>query len=111
MAKITEYKVTKPMHNPAHPGEVLQEIVVQGLQMKVSDAAKKLGVDRTTLSRLMHGHIAVSIEMALRLAKALNTTPQFWLNMQQNYDLAQMQTQNLDLSRVGRLSAGGFALA
>jgi addiction module HigA family antidote len=111
MAKIAEYKVTKPMHKPAHPGEMLQEIVVQGLQMKVSDAAKKLGVDRTTLSRLMHGHIAVSIEMALRLAKALNTTPQFWLNMQQNYDLAQIQTQNLDLSRVGRLSADGYALA
>lgn len=109
MAKKVEYKVKKPMYNPAHPGAVLKEMLVDGLHMKIGDAARKLGVDRTTLSRLIHGHIAVSVEMALRLSKALGTTPQFWLNMQQNYDLFDASQQHIDLSRVKRFAADGSA--
>lgn len=100
MAKKKEYPVTKPMYNPAHPGTMLKEMVLADLGITVSEAAEKLDVDRTTLSRLLNGHIAVSVDMALRLAKALGTTPNFWLNMQQNYDLAPARKRSIDLSRV-----------
>lgn len=94
----------KSMHNPAHPGEVIRETVINGLNLKIVDAARKLDVDRTTLSRLLNGHIDVSVEMALRLAKALGTSPQLWLNMQQAYDLWQAsKCCPVDLSNVERL--------
>jgi addiction module HigA family antidote len=55
--------------------------------VNITQAANKLGVARKTLSQLVNGHIDVSAEMAIRLSKALNTTPQLWMNMQQGYDL------------------------
>lgn len=75
------------MYNPAHPGEVLQELYLEPLQLTITDAAKALGVTRNTLADLAKGRSRVSTPMALRLAKAFGTTAELWLNMQQNYDL------------------------
>jgi addiction module HigA family antidote len=74
------------MHNPAHPGKVLKEALSQ---ISVTDAAKRLGVGRVALSRLLNGATGVSAEMDLRLSKALGTTPGFWYGMQANYDMWQ----------------------
>ena len=74
------------MHNPCHPGEVLKQ-ALSGIS--VTDAAKRLGVGRVALSRLLNGAAGISPEMALRLSKALNTSPEFWYGMQVNYDLWQ----------------------
>jgi len=49
--------------------------------------AEILGVSRKTLSRIVNEHKSITPEMALRLSKALNTTPDLWLNLQKNYDL------------------------
>ncbi|MEM6430898.1 MAG: HigA family addiction module antitoxin [Deinococcota bacterium] len=87
------------MHDPAHPGEVLKELYLEPLGLTVTEAATKLGVARKTLSQLVNARAGVSPEMALRLAKAFNTTPESWLNMQTNYDLWQVQ-QGLDISNV-----------
>jgi addiction module HigA family antidote len=72
---------------PTHPGQVLKDLYMAPLGLNQSDAAENLGVTRKTLSMLLNGHQGISAEMALRLAKAFNTTPELWLNMQQNYDL------------------------
>ena len=88
MAKRKEYAVTAPMHNPPHPGGVLKD-ALKDMNLKITEAAKWLGVDRVTLSKIVNGKAAISTEMALRLAKALNTTPNLWLNMQQAFDLWQ----------------------
>ncbi|MBV8047553.1 MAG: HigA family addiction module antidote protein [Paludibacterium sp.] len=74
------------MHNPAHPGEVLQNWL-EGVS--VTEAARKLGITRTALSRILHGHAGISPDMALRLAEALGTSAESWLQMQMNYDLWQ----------------------
>ena len=87
------------MHNPAHPGEVLKELYLEPLSLTVTEAARKLGVARKTLSQLVNGNAGVSPEMALRLAKAFDTTPESWLNMQKSYDLWQVR-QSVDLSGV-----------
>jgi addiction module HigA family antidote len=76
------------MHNPAHPGEVLQEWL-DGVS--VTDAAAALGVTRVSLSRILNGHAGISSEMAIRLSEALGTSPETWLKMQMNYDLWQAQ--------------------
>ncbi|WP_197494404.1 HigA family addiction module antitoxin [Gallibacterium genomosp. 3] len=76
------------MYNPAHPGEVLREYL-DGIS--VTEAAEKLGVSRVALSRVLNGKAAISAEMAIRLGQALNTAPIFWLNMQSEYDLWQIE--------------------
>jgi len=75
------------MHNPPHPGEVLRELCLEPLNLSVTDAAKALGVARKTLSAILNGRSGISPEMAIRLGKAFDTTPESWLNHQMQYDL------------------------
>lgn len=77
------------MHNPLHPGKIVYEILIEGAGLSVRDAAEKLDVNRTTLSRLLHGHASMSSEMALRLSKLLPKTDMLmWMNLQRDYDIA-----------------------
>lgn len=84
-------RVKGPMKNPPHPGQVLKGLYLEPLELSITDAAEGLGVTRKTLSQLINGHYGITPDMALRLAEAFNTTPQLWLNMQQNYDLRQAE--------------------
>ena len=80
------------MYNPAHAGEILKEYLGD---TSITEAAKKLGVTRTTLSRIINGKQAVTADMAIRLSKLLpNTTPKFWLGIQEGYDLWQAKQRN-----------------
>ena len=72
---------------PMHPGIILKGLYLEPLEVTITQAAAQLGVARKTLSQLVNGHMGISAEMAIRLSKALNTTPQLWMNMQQGYDL------------------------
>ena len=72
---------------PTHPGQVIKETCLEPLDLTVTDAADALGVTRKTFSELVNGHSGVSIHMALRLSRAFGTTPEYWLNLQQTYDL------------------------
>lgn len=72
---------------PSHPGELLKLLYMEPLGLTVTELAENLGVSRKTVSQLINGHMGISAEMAIRLSKAFNTTPQLWLNMQQGYDL------------------------
>ena len=83
--------VKSPMKNPPHPGQILKGLYLEPLELSITEAAEGLGVSRKTLSQLVNGHYGITPDMALRLAEAFNTTPQLWLNMQQNYDLRQAQ--------------------
>lgn len=80
---------TTRMYNPPHPGEVLQDTVLAEGRITVSEFAKKLGVSRVTLSRVVNARAAVSADMALRLAAALGGSAESWLQMQAAYDLWQ----------------------
>lgn len=82
---------------PVHPGVVLKGLYLEPMEMTITQAAGRLGVARKTLSQLVNGRMGVSAEMAIRLSKALNTTPQLWMNMQQGYDLwvAEKKADNL----------------
>ena len=75
------------MHNPSHPGEILKELYLEPLGLSITAAAKGLGITRKSLSEVINGHYRVSVEMSMRLSKAFNTSPESWLNMQQQYDL------------------------
>ena len=76
------------MHNPPHPGEVLQDTVLRrDGGITVTEFAKRLGVSRVALSRVVNGKAAVSAELAIRLAAALRGSAESWLRMQVTYDL------------------------
>ena len=72
------------MYNPAHPGEILREYLGT---MPVGEAAKRLKIARSTLSRLLNGRASFTAAMALRLSDAFGTDPGLWLDLQQQYDL------------------------
>lgn len=92
------------MHNPPHPGEVLREYLPEG--MRGTEVAQRLGVTRPTLSKLLNGHAGISAEMALRLEKALGTSPSMWRGMQATYDLWQIrQRDDLKVARLDKLAA------
>ncbi len=77
------------MHNPPHPGEVLRELCLEPLDITVTKAAAAIGVSRKTLSAILNGRSGISPEMAIRLGKAFDTTPESWLNQQMQFDLWQ----------------------
>lgn len=77
------------MRNPVHPGAIVREDCLAELGLSVTEAAKRLGVGRQTLSNLINEKAGVSIEMAYRLSKAFGSTPAQWLRTQLAYDLAQ----------------------
>jgi len=79
--------MTTRMHNPPHPGEVLKDTVLSSNGLSVSEFAKRLGVSRVALSRVVNGRAAVSADMSLRLADALGGSAESWLQMQAAYDL------------------------
>lgn len=75
------------IHNPLHPGELVKEVCIVATGLSVTEAAHKLGVDRTTFSRLLNGHAGISADMAMRLSIATNTSAVMWMNLQRDYDL------------------------
>jgi addiction module HigA family antidote len=77
------------MHDPPHPGRSIKDACLDPLGLTVTEGAKALGVTRATLSNLINGRAGVSPEMAIRLAKAFGGSPETWLKLQMQYDLAQ----------------------
>ena len=79
------------MKNPPYPGRSIKSSCLEPLNLSVTDAAKLLGVTRQTLTRVMHGHCAISPEMAIRFEKMGWGSARAWLAAQTTYDLAQAQ--------------------
>jgi addiction module HigA family antidote len=80
------------MFKPLHPGEIVRDALCnEATGLTVSEAANKLCVQRTTLSRLFNGHAGISPEMAMRLAMLLGTSIEMWLNIQRDFDVWKLQ--------------------
>jgi addiction module HigA family antidote len=73
--------------NPISPGEILLEEFMQPFGLSMNRLALELHVPLTRVSEIVHGQRAITTDTALRLARFFGTTPQFWLNLQQLYDL------------------------
>ena len=78
------------MFNPAHPGELLREYMGPGVT--ISALANHLGMTRANLSMIINGRAGISAATAVKLSEAFDqTSPEFWLKMQNNYDLWQVR--------------------
>ena len=88
------------MFNPPHPGSILKELYLEPLNLTVTEASISLGVTRKTLSFLTNAKSNISSAMAIRLSVALpNTSPEYWLNLQQQYDIWNAK-KSIDVSHV-----------
>ena len=81
------------MFNPPHPGLTLRDDILPALALQIGEAAVQLGVDRTTLSKVINGRAAISPAMALRIERWLGRdnggAAEVWLAQQAAYDLWQ----------------------
>ena len=78
--------VANRLTRPAHPGEVLADVLAD-LQINESDLARALNVSTQTVNEIIQGKKAITIDLAIRLGKALGNGPQLWLNLQQKIDI------------------------
>ena len=91
-----------PMKHPPHPGRIVRQECIEPLGLTVTRAAKHLRVTRQALNNLVNGRAGISPDMAIRLSKAFGSSPQVWLGLQQDYDLAQAakRSARLHISRL-----------
>jgi addiction module HigA family antidote len=79
--------MNKMLRAPTSPGEILKEEFLVPMGTTQGELASHLGCDVKVINRIVNGRVGVSAEMALKLAAAFNTTPEFWLNAQKAVDL------------------------
>lgn len=70
--------------NHPHPGELLREDVLRALGIDVTDAAGRLGLSHTSMSRVLNGHVGISPDIAIRPERAGVSTARFWMALQAN---------------------------
>lgn len=97
------------MKNPPHPGRHVLKDCLEPLGLSITKGAEALGVSRLTLSNLVNGKNGISPEMAIRLSKAFGGSPEVWLGMQMDYDLARAakKADNLDVTPLWRKTGTG----
>ena len=76
-------------YTPVHPGEVLKDELDE-IDLTQSALAKHIGVLPKTINEICRGKRGISAEMAMKLSKALGGSPQFWLNLQNNWEISQL---------------------
>jgi addiction module HigA family antidote len=90
---------------PVHPGEVLKEEFMKPLGLSANALARTLLVPANRVSAIVNAERSVTADTALRLARALGTSPEFWLNLQKQYDLDCARDAATDLARIEPIRA------
>ena len=78
---------------PVHPGEILQMDVLEPLGLSQNRFASMLGVPPNRINAIVRGQRSISADTAIRLAKCLGSTPEFWMGLQAEYDLQMAQDE------------------
>ncbi len=92
--------------NNIHPGEVLQEEFLLPMSISAYKLSKELHIPQTRISQIVKGHRRITADTALRLAAFFGTSPQFWLGLQDDYDLEeQVNVLQDELKSINRITA------
>jgi addiction module HigA family antidote len=91
---------------PTHPGTIIKEDYLEPLSISIKDMASYLGVSRKTLSKIVNTRGSITPEMALRLSRAFDTTPDLWMNLQKDYDLWNAEKESTSWKMVNRCLGG-----
>lgn len=85
---MTEYQVKRPLQAaPAHPGELMREIIEEHVRIPVAKAAREMGITRAALYTVLNGKGRVTSDMALLFGKLTGAVPDLFLHMQDGHDL------------------------
>ncbi len=79
--------MSEKLYAPIHPGEVLMEDFIQGFAITQNKLAVSIGVPPRRINEIVHGKRAITADTALRLGRYFGMSPQFWLNLQTQYEL------------------------
>ena len=80
---------------PTHPGIILEKHYLKQLPITLQKLAKVSGISRNTLYKIRSGNAKITVNIAMRLSKAFNTTPELWLNLQQKYNIWKNEVLNM----------------
>ena len=81
------------MFDPSHPGEILLEEYLKPLRLSVASLAEMLAISKRRLTFILDGRSGVTALISLKLSKLFNTSPEFFLRLQQQYDLARARKE------------------
>ena len=87
-------------NRPTHPGEFIREDILAEYDLTQGELADRLGVSRRSINQLVNEKRSITADMALRLAKFTNTSPQLWLNLQTAVDLWDAQQTAVALDHI-----------
>ena len=99
------------LRKPTTPGDVLQYEYLEPLNPKISDLAEMLNVHRNTISALVNNNRKLTADMAIKLAKAFDTTIEFWLNLQLNVDIWEAQSNARTQEELSRIKTVAEVIA
>ncbi len=91
-----------PMFNPCHPGEIIFHDCIEALDLTVAEAAQHLQVKERALAAICECNAPVTADMAIRFEMAFGSTADFWLRLQNAYDLAQARKTACEIKRIER---------
>ena len=97
--------IRKRKRSPKHPGGILLRQYIEPFNLTITQISDSLGVSRKTISKIVNERGSITADMALRLSRAFNTTPELWLNLQRNYDLWQAADESHDWEEVDPIAA------
>lgn len=95
--------VEQTTRKPTTPGEVLFYEYLEPLGLKINDLAEILHIHRNSVSALVNNNRKLSVDMAVRLSKAFDTTVEFWLNLQQHVDIWEVQNNARTQEELSRI--------
>jgi len=103
---INEVKTMMKMkRKPTHPGKIIKEDYLEPLKLTITELSSILDVSRKTLSKIINERGSITPDMALRLSRAFDTTAEFWLNLQKNYDLWNAENGSKEWRKVKKISS------
>ena len=91
-----------PMFNPCHPGEIILHDCIEALDLTVAEAAQHLQVKERALAAICECSAPVTADMAIRFEMAFGSNADFWLRLQNAYDLAQARKTTCNIPRIER---------
>lgn len=84
---MVEYRLRRQLAAPAHPGELMREILEEHVKLPVAEAARRMAISRPALYNVLNGDAAVTAEMALKFGRLVGGNPELYVHMQGEYDL------------------------
>jgi antitoxin HigA-1 len=82
------------VRKPSHPGALIRNVILPETGLTITELARRCGVARNTMSKLVNERGDVTEDIAIRLSRVLGSAPRFWLGMQTNLNLWQLEHKN-----------------